>query len=216
MSDLLQHLYVLIPTLDGDKHYWVDRTEVDKLLNRGGDWLSRHPERDLIVDRYLRGLRSLTSEALERLLAEEPPPREPESAESAEETIEKPLRLADQRMDVVAKTLKEAGAKRVLDLGCGEGRLVRRLLADPFFDEVVGVDTSMALLARAKERLSLDRLPESQRSKVRLLHSSLTYRDRRLAGAPAWRVLRQSVLHPDPPDVYPAHRRSPVEADADE
>ena len=197
VSDLLQHLYVLIPTLDGDKHYWVDRTEVDKLLNRGGDWLSRHPERDLIVDRYLRGLRSLTSEALERLLAEEPPPREPESAESAEEAIEKPLRLADQRMDVVAKTLTEAGAKRVLDLGCGEGRLVRRLLADSFFDEVVGVDTSMALFARAKERLSLDRLPESQRSKVRLLHSSLTYRDRRLAGFDGAAVV-EVVEHLDP------------------
>ncbi len=197
VSDLLQHLYVLIPTLDDDKHYWIDRTEVDKLLLRGGDWLARHPDRDLIVDRYLRGLRSLMSEALERLLAEEPEPRERDSAESAEEAIEKPLRLADQRMDAVAKRLQAGGAKRVLDLGCGEGRLVRRLLGDSFFEEVLGVDTSMAVLTRAKERLSLDRLPEAQRSKVRLLHSSLTYRDRRLAGFDGAAVV-EVVEHLDP------------------
>src|SRR5205809_7349443 len=40
----------------------------------------------------------------------------------------------------------------------------------------------MAMLARAKERLGLERLPEAQRARLQLLHSSLTYRDSRLAG----------------------------------
>lgn len=53
-QELLQHLFVLLPVLDDDKHYWVGDDEVDKLLRRGGDWLARHPERELIARRYLR------------------------------------------------------------------------------------------------------------------------------------------------------------------
>jgi 3' terminal RNA ribose 2'-O-methyltransferase Hen1 len=195
LANLLQHLYVLIPTLDDDKHYWVDRAEVDKLLHRGGDWLAAHPERELIVRRYLKDLRSFTSEAFERLFEEEPSPVE--ASESAEEAIEKPLRLADQRMEAVTSVLKGAGAKRVLDLGCGEGRLLRRLVADSSFDEMVGVDASMAVLGRAKERIGFDRLPETQRSRLRFLHSSLTYRDARLAGFDGAAVV-EVVEHLDP------------------
>lgn len=47
LSDLLTHLYVLIPVLDDDKHYWVGDDEVDKLLKHGDGWLGAHPERDL-------------------------------------------------------------------------------------------------------------------------------------------------------------------------
>ena len=196
LANLLSHLYVLIPTLDDDKHYWVDRAEVDKLLLRGGEWLARHPDRDLIVRRYLRGLRSFTTEALERLLDEEAQPIDGEASESAEEVIEKPLGLADQRMEAVARALKQAGAKRILDLGCGEGRLLRRLLSEPSIEELVGIDASVSALTRAKERLGLDRLPETQRSRVKLLHSSLTYRDSRLAGFDAAAVI-EVVEHLD-------------------
>src|SRR6267143_2365971 len=173
LANLLQHRYVLIPTLDDDKHYWVDRAEVDKLMLRGGDWLAGHPDRDLIVRRYLKGLRSFTTEAFERLLQEEPQLADGEPTESAEEAIERPLGLADQRMEAVVRVLKAAGAKRILDLGCGEGRLLRRLLTDPFFEEFVGIDASMSALTRAKERLGLERMPEAQRSRLKLLQSSL-------------------------------------------
>jgi 3' terminal RNA ribose 2'-O-methyltransferase Hen1 len=209
VASLLQHLYVLIPTLDDDKHYWVDRAEVDKLMLRGGDWLAGHPDRDLIVRRYLKGLRSFTTEAFERLFQEEPQTVVSRASEPAadseqeaeqeveEEAIERPLGLADQRMETVARVLKAAGARRILDLGCGEGRLLRRLLSDPLFEEVVGVDASMSALTRAKERLGLDRLPETQRSRVKLLHSSLTYRDNRLAGFDGAAVI-EVVEHIDP------------------
>jgi 3' terminal RNA ribose 2'-O-methyltransferase Hen1 len=197
LAHLLQHLYVLIPTLDDDKHYWVDRAEVDKLLLRGGDWLAGHPDRDLIVRRYLKGLRSFTTEAFERLVQEDPQLADGDASESAEEAIEKPLGLADQRMEAVARVLKEADAKRILDLGCGEGRLLRRLVTDPFFEELVGIDASMSALALAKERLGLDRLPETQRSRLKLLHSSLTYRDSRLTGFDG-AALVEVVEHLDP------------------
>lgn len=209
LATLLQHLYVLIPTLDDDKHYWVDKAEVDKLLLRGGDWLAGHPDRDLIVRRYLKGLRSFTTEAFERLMQEESQLDDAEASGSAEEAIEKPLGLADQRMEAVARVLKAAGAKRILDLGCGEGRLLRRLLTDSFFEELVGMDASMSALTRAKERLGLDRLPEVQRSRLKLLHSSLTYRDSRLAGFDG-AALIEVVEHLDPARL-PAFERAVFE-----
>ena len=54
LRDLLTHLTVLIPVLDGAKHYYVGPDEIDKLLRRGADWLVGHPERELIAARYLR------------------------------------------------------------------------------------------------------------------------------------------------------------------
>src|SRR5258708_4147678 len=89
-------------------------------------------------------------------------------------------------------------ATRILDLGCGEGRLLRRLSTDSFFEELVGIDASMSVLTRAKERLGLERLPESQRSRFKLLHSSLTYRDSRLAGFDGAAVIEVvEHLHPE-------------------
>ncbi|MFL5658075.1 MAG: 3' terminal RNA ribose 2'-O-methyltransferase Hen1, partial [Ktedonobacteraceae bacterium] len=43
LSDLLTHLYVLIPVLDDDKHYWIGDDEVEKLLRHGRGWLETHP-----------------------------------------------------------------------------------------------------------------------------------------------------------------------------
>ena len=37
LQDLLNHLYVLIPVLDAEKHYWVGDDEVEKLLRREKD-----------------------------------------------------------------------------------------------------------------------------------------------------------------------------------
>ena len=71
LQDLLTHLYVLIPVLDADKHYWVGQDEVEKLLRHGEGWLQSHPEREAIVSRYLRGFQTLTREALARLTEDE-------------------------------------------------------------------------------------------------------------------------------------------------
>jgi len=71
LSDLLTHLYVLIPVLDDDKHYWVGDAEVEKLLRHGEGWLREHPERELITDRYLKHQKRLAREALSRLIGEE-------------------------------------------------------------------------------------------------------------------------------------------------
>jgi len=200
LSDLLTHLYVLIPVLDDDKHYWVGDAEVEKLLRHGEGWLRAHPERELITNRYLKHQKRLAREALTRLIGEE----EPEAEEMAEihtreeEAIEKPISLAEQRMGAVMAALRSAGAKRVLDLGCGEGRLLRELLKDRTFAEIVGLDVSHRVLEIAAQRLHLDNLPTMQKERIRLLHGSLTYRDARLAGYDAATVV-EVIEHQDAP-----------------
>ncbi len=184
LSELLTHLYVLIPVLDNHKHYWVGDEEVEKLLKRGEGWLATHPERELIISRYLKYQRSLTQAALERLVADDIPDIEAhETAQAKEEVeLEKPLSLHEQRLNQVMAVLKSSGAKRVLDLGCGEGRLLQQLIPDKQFSEIVGLDVSYRALEFAKKRLHLDRLPPKQRERIKLWHGSLIYHDARLSG----------------------------------
>lgn len=200
LSDLLAHLYVLVPVLDDDKHYWVGDPEVEKLVRHGEGWLGTHPERETITRRYLRHQRGLMREAMARLATEgESQPEETSRVRDAEEALlERPLRLHDQRLDLVAAVLHESGAKRVADLGCGDGKLLKRLLADPQFTRIVGMDVDSRSLTIARERLDLDRLPPRQRERIELLQGSLLYRDDRLAGCDAAAVV-EVVEHLDPP-----------------
>ncbi|AKQ63105.1 HEN1 C-terminal domain protein [Myxococcus hansupus] len=200
VSELLTHLYVLVPVLDDDKHYWVGDEEVEKLLRHGEGWLASHPERDLIARRYLRHRRSLAREALERLAGDEAP----EQAERAqvrnqeEAVLESRLSLNEQRLAAVVSVLQERGATRVVDLGCGEGKLLKALLQDRRFTDILGVDVTFRTLEIARERLNLERMPELQRRRVTLLHGSLMYRDARLAGFEAAAVV-EVIEHLDPP-----------------
>ncbi|MYE81884.1 MAG: 3' terminal RNA ribose 2'-O-methyltransferase Hen1 [Gammaproteobacteria bacterium] len=194
VADLLTHLYVLIPALDDRKHYWIGDDEVEKLVARGKGWLETHPRRETIARRYLKHRGTLVDEALARLSdvsAEDEASREPDPVPWTAGP------LAEQRMAAVVRALADSGASRVLDLGCGEGRLLESLMAAPQFTEIVGVDVSVGALTRAERRLKLERLPDRQRGRVRLLQGSLTYRDRRLAGYDAAAVV-EALEHLDP------------------
>jgi 3' terminal RNA ribose 2'-O-methyltransferase Hen1 len=200
LSDLLTHLYVLIPVLDNDKHYWIGDDEVEKLLKRGKDWLQTHPEREQITYRYLKHRRDLARTAIARLTVEEE--SEPEGAEAAanaeEAGIEQRISLHDQRLQAVLAVLRQDGAKRVLDLGCGEGKLLKLLLQDASFTSILGLDVSYRALEMARSRLHLDRLPERQKGRIKLLHGALTYRDKRLQGYDAAAVV-EVIEHLDAP-----------------
>jgi 3' terminal RNA ribose 2'-O-methyltransferase Hen1 len=200
VSELLTHVYVLVPVLDDDKHYWVGDEEVDKLLKHGEGWLGAHPERDLIARRYLRHQHGLVRDAIDRLIAaEDPLDEETDDPQSTvEEALEEKISLHDQRLSTVLATLRSVGAKRVLDLGCGEGRLLRLLLEDRSFAEIVGMDVSFRALEAAKRRLKLDRLPAMVRDRLRLIHGSLMYRDSRLTGFDAAAVV-EVIEHLDTP-----------------
>jgi len=200
LRDMLEHLFVLLPVLDDDKHYWVGPDEVDKLLRRGGEWLAAHPERELVARRYLRHDRRLTTDALARLLADEPDdPDDLGAAHDEEEAIvEKPISLNDQRLAAVIDQLQASGARRVVDLGCGSGKLVDRILRDTNAEKVLGVDVSYRALQGASRRLHLDTMAPRLRERVELVQGALTYRDRRLQGFDAATVI-EVIEHLDPP-----------------
>ncbi len=207
LRDLLGHLYVLVPVMDADKHYWVDEAEVEKLLRRGEGWLAGHPDRELIVSRYVKHQRSLRDEALAKLLEDEDPDpdRDQQAREAEEEAVEQPLRLNEQRLGSVVAVLKGSGAKRVLDLGCGSGKLIAALIKEPAFETIAGVDISHRALEVASSRLRLDRLAPAQRARVELFQSALTYRDRRLSGFDAAAVV-EVIEHLDKPRLSSLER----------
>ncbi len=205
LQALLSHLYVLVPVLDDDKHYYVGEDEVEKLLRRGERWLPSHPERDLITERYLKYQRSLVREALARLQEDAVTPDvTAERCAAAEEALEAPVRLNALRLEAVLETLKHCGARRVLDLGCGEGKLLVMLMKDAHFEKLVGVDVSAQALESAAKRLHLDRHPK-RRERVSLLHGALTYRDDRLHGFDA-AALVEVIEHLDTPRLRALER----------
>jgi SAM-dependent methyltransferase len=238
LRQLLSHLYVLVPVLDNDKHYWVGDDEVEKLLHHGEGWLTSHPEREAITRRYLKHQRSLVDDALAQLTdgSEPNPDAAAETRDAEEAALEASLgssrresaqtdscpmssqsgltsaatdkvgrtpnsgsaradleigapSLNEQRLGCVLAVLKASGATRVLDLGCGEGRLLQALLKEKQFTEIVGMDVSHRALEIASDRLHYDRLPPMQKERIRLLHGSLIYRDQRLAGFDAAAVV---------------------------
>ena len=200
LQKLLTHLYVLIPVLDAEKHYWVGQDEVDKLLRHGEGWLQAHPERELIVKRYLRYQKHLATEALARLIGDEEanPEAEQEKKAEQEEAIEKPILLNQLRLEAVTQAVTASGASHVIDLGCGEGRLLRELLKHKQFQEIAGMDVSHRSLEVASERLHLDTMPPKQKERIRLFQGSLMYKDKRLAGFEAATVV-EVIEHLDPP-----------------
>lgn len=197
LKELLSHLYVLVPVLDDEKHYWVDEDEIAKLLRHGSEWLPSHPERELIVRRYLVHQRSLAEEALGRI-ADETVEETQEEHDLEEAEVEERISLNEHRIGSVMAALRASKATRVLDLGCGEGQLLRRLLDDIAFTEIVGMDVSKRALDRAALRLHLDRLPEKQRNRISLIQGSLMYRDQRLKGYGAAAAV-EVIEHLDPP-----------------
>ena len=200
LQDLLNHLYVLVPVLDAEKHYWIGQDEVDKLLRKGEGWLATHPNKEAIVKRYLPRQRQLAREALAQLTeGDNPDPDAREEARTEEEAkMEAPIRLWQQRMGAVVAVLRSAGAQRVLDLGCGEGKLLKSLMEEKSLTEIVGMDVSYRSLEIADRNLRLDRMPTKQKERLTLMHGSLMYRDKRLAGYDAATVI-EVIEHLDAP-----------------
>lgn len=182
LKDLLKHLYVLIPVMDDDKHYFVGQEEVDKLLRHGGTWLAAHPAKEMISKRYLNHKFSLAQLALNQLAEQgEDCSEEQVEQNTQEEEVERPLSLNEQRIQTVLSCLLENSARSVIDMGCGEGRYLKALLEQKEFDKVAGVDVSPRVLERAADRLRLERMPERKRERLSLFQGSLVYKDERLS-----------------------------------
>jgi 3' terminal RNA ribose 2'-O-methyltransferase Hen1 len=202
LSTALNHLYVLLPVLDNAKHYWVSEDEIDKLLRAGEGWLAAHPERDLITGRYLKHRKTFVRSALERLAESDDVPTDDLDNALAEPVVSevpgRPESLAVTRGRCVLAELRAAGARRVLDLGCGGGALLRELVRDSTFTEIVGADVSARALETAARRLQLEAASERGSARVTLRQSALTYADPSLAGYDA-AVLMEVIEHVDEP-----------------
>jgi len=196
LADALTHLYVLIPVLDNAKHYWVGDDEVEKLISRGGEWLQVHPERDLIANRYLRR-KHYAREALALLdnkfgADDEEAPQE----DAEEEELERPMRLNEQRYEAVTAALTRLGVRKICDLGCGEGKMLARMMKERSLERIVGFEVSTIELERAERRLKLDRMSPTQRARIDIYRGSLVYEDDRLEGYDAITLI-EVVEHVD-------------------
>ena len=212
LADALNHLYVLLPVLDDAKHYWVSTEEVDKLIRAGGDWLAGHPHKQLITTRYLSHRRALIKSALARSAlarlaeADDTEPEALDNAVTEDDEQERRQPLAVQRREAVLAILRELGATRVGDFGCGSGALTKALLADQHLEKIVAVDVSVRALQLAARDLNLDRMPPGPRERLNIFQTALTYRDDRLAGLDA-AVLMEVIEHVDP-ERLPALERA--------
>lgn len=204
LQDLLTHLYVLLPVLDKDKHYYVGKPEVEKLLAKGKGWLETHPENAFIVRRYLKNRAGLTRVVMGALMNEEPETEPGEGGDATADAAEK-IRLHDLRLQIACARIRESGATSVLDLGCGEGKLLRLLAQEKQFRRIVGMDVSIRSLEIAQDKLNLHRLPEREKGRFELFQSSVTYRDKRLDGFDA-AALVEVIEHIDPGRIAAVER----------
>jgi 3' terminal RNA ribose 2'-O-methyltransferase Hen1 len=194
--------------LDESKHYWQGPDEVDKLLRSGEGWLASHPDVGLITRRYLGRRTTLTRQALARLaeLGDEVEEAvEPDEDEEVAQPEEKRVPLNTQRHEAVLQVLVELGARSVIDLGCGPGQFLDRLVRTPAFTRVAGSDVSTRSLQYAARRLRVERMSERQAGRLELFQGALTYEDERYAGYDA-AVLMEVVEHVDPPRLEALER----------
>ena len=233
LADALNQLYVLLPVLDDAKHYWIASDEVDKLVRAGEGWLATHPDRAAITRRYLANKRGLVRAALGRLadaddapedeldrdpLEEEPLPPdpaaeagspdaadEPDPDAGAAQAAAPPMPLAERRIQAVLEVLRAEGASRVIDLGCGTGKLIARLKRDRRFEKITGVDVSYRAVQIAHRRGLPDEPGPDRPPRVEVVQSALTYIDERFRGYDA-AVLMEVVEHVDPPRLAAVER----------
>lgn len=204
LSELLNHLYVLIPVFDKQKHYYIAESEIKKLLDHGEGWLAGHPYKEKIARRYFMARTSYARKAIDILLDGETGPAaedgelpemegepgisgaEGDAANNGEpvinhsQTPHTPLNTL--RLLAVKDAVLASGASAVIDLGCGECKLTSLLLNEPQIKKVTACDVSTAVLEKAAKRLRLERMQPFRKNKLTLMQASLTYKDKRFEG----------------------------------
>ena len=114
------------------------------------------------------------------LLAEEVNPEILDGLPEKEKEIT--VSLNTQRMEAVKNAVLASGASRVLDLGCGEGKLTSLLLNEPQIKQITACDVSISALEKAARKLHLDTMQPYRKNKLTLMQASLTYKDKRFEG----------------------------------
>lgn len=102
--------------------------------------------------------------------------------------------LHEERIEAVLDVLTANHAHRVIDLGCGTGELVGRLVGLPQFERIVGIDTSIESLAQAQRELPPQEIVSGR---VTLMYGSFTEGDPRQARFDA-AVMLETIEHVPP------------------
>ncbi len=187
LQSVLQHLYVLIPVFDNNKHYFVNNDEVEKLLSKGGDWIDVHPEKDFITSRYLNS-KFIDAKKLESLFSKEQNKMIEERKKNS---------LNSQRLSQVTDVIESLNIKSLVDLGCGEGKLIKELLNNTSVEKILGVDISINVLKKAARKLKYDTVKD----KIELVQSSAVYYDERFTEYEAI-CLIEVIEHIDEQKLY--------------
>jgi 3' terminal RNA ribose 2'-O-methyltransferase Hen1 len=103
--------------------------------------------------------------------------------------------LHEERLDAVTRHLLASGARSVLDLGCGPGELLLRLVHEMQFERIVGIDISAEALAAARAVLNIGH--DDSDPRVSLFHASFTQAHDLLTGFDA-AALVETIEHIDP------------------
>lgn len=103
--------------------------------------------------------------------------------------------LHTRRIEVMLKRLLEHRVESVLDLGCGSGLLLARLIQEAQFTRIAGVDTSLRALTLAADSLRLEL--GVQDGRLTLIQGSFTEPDEQLSGFDA-AALVETIEHIDP------------------
>ncbi|MCZ7861155.1 3' terminal RNA ribose 2'-O-methyltransferase Hen1 [Agrobacterium salinitolerans] len=210
VSDALSQLYVLLPVLDPSRHYFYDESEARKLFDKGGEWLKGHSSRDLIISRYLSKSKELREYArqlfgnfqekkdTEELIAE---------IEAEMRDWEDPYDNSphQQRHSRIIGDVVSWGARNVIDLGCGEGKLLERLVRIGPDMRVIGIEPSAREIDRARKRLS-NNPGKSLDPRVEFVHGSAMYGDERFKDFDV-AILSEVIEHVDE-DRLPTLARS--------
>lgn len=188
LYEMLSHMYALFPVLDGTVSDRVLDDHVSEILQQVEGFVRGHPDAERITGAYLGRKPSRVHAALTRLVAIDSN-GDVDAADNAAASL-----LDDARMDAIASALRSVAAQSVLDLGCGDGKLIARLVREKALTRIVGLDVSHRLLDAAASRMKLDRRAGKKSERIDLFHGSLFYKDSRLTGFDA-AVLADVIQH---------------------
>lgn len=112
--------------------------------------------------------------------------------------------LHELRLDTVCRMLKATGARSVLDLGCGSGSLLYRLLSESQFERITGLEQSGHSLMQARDMLSELNTGETD-GRLTLIRGSYLDAEIRLQGFDAAAMV-ETIEHVQPQQLSEVER----------
>ncbi len=182
---LLWDLIMILPALDIYRYYWTSPEHIKFVLDRLPEYAPQHPTPHVLEKAYQLNIDRHYNPQLKDMVRFHDP-----SAEREEEDVLIRLREAtawnrQALLEQIHSCLNDLQSKNPVVIGVGNGDLLARLLPDPQFEQLTGIDHSMVRLQTVGKKLGMIPLPEEQKAMVQLWVGSMQYVDQRLEGKDA-------------------------------